>query len=121
MPRHCASGAVPVICRPGAGTPYSPTPTVDAESCRLGDAVFSELVFESFQTTIEFDVPSFVKTARELTKYSVPPFVVSNCVAGVAAGMTLKPVPKSGPTPFVLVSVTGTVKAPLARIDFDIA
>src|SRR5579862_512875 len=119
--RHCDSGAVPFICRAGAGTPYSPTPTVDALSDRLGDAVLSELVFASFHTTMEFDVPSSAKTARELVKYSVPPFDVSYCVPAVAAGMTLKPVPKSGPTPFVLVTVTGKVKPPDARTDFDIA
>ena len=91
LPMHSASGVSPALCVGGAGTPYSPTPSVDEESCRLGVAEFSDLVFASRTTSSEDDVPSAVKTARELTKYSVPlPLVANWSVPGEIAGIALK-------------------------------
>ena len=73
LPMHVASGVLPGRCVGGAGTPYSSTPTSEKLRCGLGDGESSERVLERLQTTSEVEVPSSVNTARELTKYSVPP------------------------------------------------
>jgi len=49
--------------------------------------------------------PSSSNTARELRKYSLPPFAPSNWLPGVCAGHTVKAAP-SGPTPSVLNRTT---------------
>ncbi len=112
-----ASGTSPAFCVGGAGTPYSSVLTSENVSWRFGVDVSSDLVLDRLHETIELAVPSFVNTARELTKYSVPPPAPSNWSSGVTAGISVKPVPPSGPLgpwPFVLTIVTGTDDAPEA-------
>ena len=124
LPMQVASGMLPAFCEGGAGTPYSSVLTSENVRWRSGVDENSDLVFDRFHETIEVAVPSFVNTARELTKCSVPPPEPSNWSSGVTAGITEKPVPPSGPPglwPFVLTIVTGTDDAPEASRNFGSA
>ena len=96
-PMHVASGTSPGFCVGGAGTPYSSVSTSEDVRSRSGEDDSSDLVLDRLHETIELAVPSFVNTARELTKCSVPPPAPSNWSSGVTAGITEKPVPPSGP------------------------
>src|SRR5437660_499534 len=74
---------------------------------------FSELVFESAQTSrsVELPLPLASSAAFELRKYSVPPAPSSYAVPGDCAGQMVKPgLPLSAPT--VSNWVTATLAAP---------
>src|SRR6185436_7127342 len=79
------------------GIPYCPTVRTLLVRFREGDAVFSDEVFFSVQTTrlVEEPVkssPAASSPAFELRKYSVPPAFRSNeLVPGECAGQTVKP------------------------------
>src|SRR4029079_13389284 len=87
LPTQVASGTGPGFWLGAAGTAYGRTSTVAVVSARFGEDVLRMLVFLSFWTTSDDDVPLSVNTARELARYSVPPFAEANCVPGLTAGI----------------------------------
>ncbi len=98
---HWLSGRSPAFCVARGGTAYWVTGITDTERPGDGVAVFSDAVLVIVHCRIWLLVPSSLKTAFELRKYSLPLFTVEYVVPGTDAGQTVKPAP-SGPVPSVL-------------------
>ena len=67
----------------------------DSPSVRACDVLSDELL-ATVHCRMLVLVPSLLKTAFELRKYSLPPLTVAYVVPGTVAGQTVKPAP-SGP------------------------
>src|SRR5205085_428222 len=74
------------------GTPYFATVTALALSTGAATALLTERVFDTVQTTRSVEVPSLLKTASELSRYSVPcPSSSKSSLPEGCEGHTVKP------------------------------